>query len=332
MAFVFTLFRGMKPFSQLAFTAFLAVTLFLASMVVALLLAFPLFGYDEIMQIFSSPALTDPAAIRILKYFQLFQTIGLFLLPAILAAFFFSAKPVAYLQLGRMFSLRQGLLVLLLVFAVNPFINFSGYLNAEMHLPGWMEPLEEWIRETEEQTAALMEAFLTTSGVWGLLFNLFMVAVLPALGEELLFRGVIQKILIRWTGQVHGGIWLAAALFSALHMQFLGFIPRLLLGVLFGYLLVWSGSLWLPILAHFINNAGAVAALWCIDKGWLNPALEDFGAGPGQWVWALVSLLVSLLLVSLLGNRSRGLAGNGKEQPEGTGAGQPPPAGDSGRS
>jgi hypothetical protein len=90
---------------------------------------------------------------------------------------------------------------------------------------------------------------------------------LPAIGEELLFRGVLQKLIQKMTGSSHWAIWITATLFSALHLQFFGFLPRLLLGALFGYLLEWTGTLWLPILAHFINNASGVIVFFITGEG-----------------------------------------------------------------
>jgi hypothetical protein len=180
---------------------------------------------------------------------------------------------------------------------LNPFINFTGAINSEMHLPRWFSGIENWMREAEDTAAELTEAFLDVESVGGLLFNLLMIAVLPALGEELLFRGVIQKILTDWTRSAHWGIWISAAMFSALHLQFFGFIPRLLLGALFGYLLVWSGSLWLPILAHFINNAGAVIALYLVDKGAISKTVEEFGSGTEYWMYAIPSFAIGILIL-----------------------------------
>ena len=125
-----------------------------------------------------------------------------------------------------------------------------------------------------------------------------MIAIIPAIGEELLFRGVIQRIFTRWTRSNHWGIWIAAILFSALHMQFYGFVPRMLLGVLFGYLLVWSGSMWLPIIAHFLNNALAVIAMYMIDKELISPKVEEFGSTSGSYYGAIISIiLVGVFLV-----------------------------------
>jgi membrane protease YdiL (CAAX protease family) len=98
-----------------------------------------------------------------------------------------------------------------------------------------------------------------------LLLNVLMLAIIPALGEELVFRASLQKILGRWTGNYHLAIWLSAIIFSGIHFQFYGFFPRMFLGALFGYLLVWSGSIWLPILAHFLNNAMATVGAYVLQ-------------------------------------------------------------------
>jgi hypothetical protein len=127
-----------------------------------------------------------------------------------------------------------------------------------------------------------------------------MIAFLPAIGEELLFRGVIQRIFTSWTRNQHWGIWISAILFSALHMQFYGFIPRVFLGVLFGYLLVWSGSIWLPIIAHFINNAVAVVAMYLIDKGLLSQEIEEIGTTSDSYYMAAVSLLLIVVFMLMI--------------------------------
>jgi len=106
----------------------------------------------------------------------------------------------------------------------------------------------------EDAAEVMVEKFMKVEGVSGLMFNIFMIAVLPALGEELMFRGVIQRIFSNLTRNHHWGIWISAFLFSAMHMQFYGFLPRIVLGAMFGYLLVWTETMWVPILALFVNN------------------------------------------------------------------------------
>lgn len=294
------IFKEMKPFSQLMFTMFIIVACFLAFLLISMIVAIPLFGFDSIMKISEINDLNNPDNINILKYFQVVQSIGVFIVPPFILAWFFSSKKSGYLQLNKKITLSSALLVFILCFSASPLINFIGEMNAKMQLPGWLAGMEEWMKNAEEKATLLTEAFLKVDGIGGLFFNLFMIALLPAVGEELLFRGVIQKIFTNWTRNSHWGIWIAATLFSALHMQFFGFIPRLLLGVLFGYLLVWSGSMWLPILAHFINNGVAVIGMYLIDKGMIGNELEEIGTSGKTQFTALISLFLVLLVLWII--------------------------------
>jgi hypothetical protein len=131
------------------------------------------------------------------------------------------------------------------------------------------------------------------------LVNLFVVAVLPALGEELLFRGALQGTLLKHTKNIHLSIWVSAALFSAIHMQFFGFFPRMILGAMFGYLVVWGGSLWYSIWAHFINNAAMVLLMYFIYKEKLDADLETLGGNDGDWMYVVASVLIGGLLLWL---------------------------------
>ena len=109
------------------------------------------------------------------------------------------------------------------------------------------------------------------------------------------------------TKSTHWGIWISAILFSAMHMQFYGFVPRLLLGALFGYLLVWSGSIWLPFIGHFINNALAVIAMFLMNNGLINSDIEEYGSTQSSYYAAILSLM---LVVFLLWQIKKQNAGN----------------------
>ena len=302
----FTAFQGMKPFPQLMFSAFVIIVSFLAFLLVSMLLAIPLFGLDSILSIPTIRDLNNPESIRILKYFQVVQSIGLFIVPPVILAWLFHGKIAEYLYLKRNASSTSIFLVAILVVFALPLINFIGEWNTRMKFPEFLAGLERWMKNAEENAAELTEAFLTVETTSGLLFNLFMIAVLPAIGEELLFRGVIQRIFTNWTRSHHWGIWISAILFSALHIQFYGFVPRMLLGVLFGYLLVWSGSMWLPIVAHFFNNGFAVVAMYLIDKNVLNPGVEEIGATSNSYYAAFLSLALVFLLMFLIKKENKG--------------------------
>jgi membrane protease YdiL (CAAX protease family) len=288
----FTAFRDMKPFSQLMFSIFVVIATFLAFMVVSLMIAIPFFGVDVMLSITNISDLSNPETLRILKYFQVVQSIGVFIIPPFILGWLFHGQVAEYLSLNKPVNFASVLLVLLLSFAASPFINFIGEMNANMQLPEWLSGVENWMKNAEESAAELTEAFLKVDNLGGLFFNIFMVAVLPAIGEELLFRGVIQRIFTNWTKNIHWGVWISAILFSAMHMQFYGFVPRMFLGVLFGYLLVWSGSMWLPIIAHFMNNAIAVVGMYMIDKKLLTPDIEQFGLTTDSYYMAVVSVVL----------------------------------------
>jgi hypothetical protein len=127
-----------------------------------------------------------------------------------------------------------------------------------------------------------------------------MIGIIPAVGEELLFRGIIQRVLIQWTRNKHLGVWIAAILFSALHFQFYGFVPRALLGVMFGYMLIISGNLWLPVIAHFINNTVAVIAYYMYDIGTIEVDPDTLGTNSAYGIAGIISLLAVITLFILL--------------------------------
>jgi membrane protease YdiL (CAAX protease family) len=130
--------------------------------------------------------------------------------------------------------------------------------------------------------------------------NLLVIALLPAIGEELFFRGIVQKQFEELTQNRTAGIVLTALLFSALHMQFFGFIPRFVLGVFLGFLYQWSGTIWLPVTAHFINNAGAVILTWAFTRNNSSINPDTIGIEPGQELLLGISVFMSLAGVWLL--------------------------------
>ena len=242
--------------------------------------------------------LTIPENVVIMKYFQTVQSVGVFIIPPVLIALILSGTPYRYLHLDRITGLKSILLVILTIYFANPLINYLAELNSLLSLPDWMSGIEYWMKSSEKSATEITEAFLATETFGGLLFNLFMIALIPAVGEELLFRGVIQRLFKEITGNTHAAIWISAALFSALHLQFYGFLPRMVLGAIFGYFLVWSGSLWVPIIAHFINNASAVVFYYLHQKGIIEYSFDEMGTtAEGNSYIALISLVFVITLM-----------------------------------
>ena len=280
------LFADSSPFTQLIMLAFCMVTGFLLFTLTGILLAPLVLGisFAEMMDVFSSGAAVHH--LNLMRYLQVLQGIGLFIVPAFFAAYLFTgtkepstnATANDYLGLKQTApSIKYGL-VLLLMLAALPCINFLAALNEMIVFPESLSALEQKLKTLAEDLGQLTKMFLTVEHPGGMFFNIFMMAILPALGEELIFRGLLQKIFTRWTGNIHVGIIISGFLFSLMHRHFYQFFPIWLLGIMFGYLLVWSGTLWLPILAHFVNNAVAVSVSYMIHKGMISDKIEEFGA------------------------------------------------------
>lgn len=196
-----------------------------------------------------------------LRLYQLLSEICLFLAPALLLAWLCSARPAAYLSLRLAADVRAWGLTLLGMILLSPFITLTGFLNSRMKLPARMEAVERWMQSLETSARELTDLLLSEGGSLSLLFNLVVIAVAAAVAEEFFFRGALRRMLERKIRNPHALVWIVAAIFSLVHLQFYGFVPRLLLGAYFGYLVYWSKSIWLPVFAHFINNAVAVIGL-----------------------------------------------------------------------
>jgi len=227
-----------------------------------------------------------------LKLLQIIQTTGIFIIPAILSAFLFSKKPWSYLCFEKV-KFQTILKTFIIVLISLPAINLLASINQ-------LIPMSDWMVEMERKAEAITKAFLLTDSIWAYLVNILMIAILPAVGEELIFRGILQRKLVEFTRSRWIGILLAAALFSAIHMQFQGFIPRFALGVAFGYLLEATGSIWVPIAAHFFNNAIAATGYMLMGMGAADKRIENIGGITDLWILGLVSLVAtSLLIVSI---------------------------------
>jgi membrane protease YdiL (CAAX protease family) len=235
--------------------------------------------------------------INTLKLLQLLQTIFLFLLPSLMLAYLCSQTPWNWLQLDKKVDLKVLLWAIGIMLVALPAINLMSHINQQMVLPSWLSGLEEWMKNKEAEAEWLTKQFMSTTTVSGLLVNLFLMAVLPAVSEEITFRGVLQRLLNtkHSTLNTHLSIWFTAIIFSAIHMQFYGFIPRMLLGALFGYMLVWTGSLWVPMLIHFVNNGMAVLLYYIANRAaWDMDKVDAIGTGNTLWL-GIVSVVLTIV-------------------------------------
>ena len=237
------------------------------------------------------------------KVMQLIQSFGLFVIPPFVMASLWSNNAFEFLRLKSTLRWTTVLYVVAFMLVAIPFINMLSWLNQQIILPEALSEIEKMMQSSEVQIAEITEKMLNVSTLGALLFNVFLVAVVPALGEELFFRGTIQRLLSDWKGALFA-IWITAFVFSAIHMQFYGFLPRMLLGAFLGYLLLWSGSLWLPIIAHFVNNAVAVVFYYLKFNGVKVIDVETIGTDDTLWL-GIVSGIVCVFLGFLIRKNTR---------------------------
>lgn len=232
------------------------------------------------------------------KDFPEYKNVILFLLGStsfggfILSTLFFQKR---FFQDRMYFSLQspQELYVFAAILGVMislPAITFLAEWNQQMVLPEFMSGFESWAKIEEAKMKIMTEYITFFSSDYQFLFGLIVIALIPAIGEEFVFRGVIQNIFTLYFKNIHVAIWLAAILFSAIHMQFYGFLPRMLLGAMFGYLYVWSGNLLVPMAGHFANNGFSLFLLHMKNTGNVKMDVESTSEMP-------ISMIIGSFLI-----------------------------------
>ena len=230
------------------------------------------------------------------------QDVALFILPAIITAVIVSPLPARLLCIDRKPSASITILAFVALMCSIPAMNMIVEWNENITLPQSLEALEEWLRKSEETARAQVEILLGGASVADLIINILIVGVLAGFSEEIFFRGAMQRLLSSGSINYHAAIWLTAFLFSAFHIQFFGFFPRLLLGAFFGYLLYWSGSILLPALMHAINNSIVVYSMWQSN---ISPEVNDTDInswGSDSIIIVMSSILLTSVAIYLLKN------------------------------
>lgn len=183
------------------------------------------------------------------------QDLIIFISTPLLTQFFLwkdSTKKSLQLRTPNLIILALGVMAII---SISPLIDVLSTWNQGLQLPESLRSIEDWMINSEKAAEVATNTLLNTDSWGGFVMNIIIIAIMAGIGEELMFRGVIQKILIGWTKNIHLGILYTAIIFSAIHFQFYGFVPRMILGMVLGYLYIWSKSLWVPVIAHAINNA-----------------------------------------------------------------------------
>ncbi|MDD3740570.1 MAG: CPBP family intramembrane metalloprotease [Bacteroidales bacterium] len=239
----------------------------------------------------------DVNEISLLKILQFISAVFSFLIPALIISKLFTQDAKPYISYRQSPGIWYYLLIPVLLISVMPLMNIIIQWNESIVLPESLSNMEVKMKEMEASSQKMIELLLSGNSFLTISLNFILIALLPALGEEFLFRGVIQKHGKELFKNSHIAIFVAAFLFSAIHFQFYGFIPRLLLGMVFGYLVYFSGSIWPAVFAHFINNSMAIAVCYLSKTSEIAAETNTFGTKASD-IYFVISGLVLAGVVS----------------------------------
>jgi membrane protease YdiL (CAAX protease family) len=239
-------------------------------MSIVLILAGGWISGAELSVFLNSATSPETNHIGFMRYLIIVQDISFLLIPSIIIIRMMKSESSARFPDFKLPQLKDIGLVVILTFCIFSITSFTGQLNSAMHLPGWLSGVELWMTEQEDKADKTIDLLIASKTSGSVILNLMNIALIPAFAEELFFRGVFQKIFKNLFKSGHIAIWVTAFIFSSIHLQFFGFIPRFILGLVFGYLFFWSGTLWLPIISHFVNNAVPVILTYVQGMDKLN--------------------------------------------------------------
>ena len=216
---------------------------------------------------------------------QFLQTVGIILCPAVICAWLFSDNYKEYLGIDRPFYISTAFWTIISMIVILPFLNWTYLLNQQIVLPEALKGIEIWMKESESTASRITELILNTKNVPTIVFNILAICVVAAICEEFLFRGLLQTFFGRMIRNPHVLIWTVAILFSAIHLQFYGFITRMLLGAWLGYLMYYTKAIWIPVLAHFTNNFMSVGFYYVFqDTPEEIQKIDAIGTGSTAWL------------------------------------------------
>ena len=239
-----------------------------------------------------------------MRMYQIVQSISLFIVPPLIAFYLFFKRFKEGVQGKGKWCVETVLLTVVMIIFGQGFISFSGWLNHQLILPeGWGHILE-WMTSKEQEAGELTVLMIQADHWWQILITVFMFSILPAIGEEWFFRGLLQRQLGLILKNPHVAIVLTAIIFSAGHMQFLTFLPRFFLGLILGYLFYYSRNLWVPVIGHFTNNFMAVVLYMTMSSHQNESPLDIPNHTPNAFA-VLFSFVVIVLILFYIERQSR---------------------------
>jgi len=186
--------------------------------------------------------------------------------------------------------------LLTIAISIGSMVIISAVGEWNMNLDFGETGIAQWARKSEDQLKVITEHLTSFESTYHFLLAFFAIAIVPAVAEELVFRGLIQNLFVKVLKNPHISIWLTGFIFAAIHLQFFGLAPRMLLGVLFGYLYHWSGKLSIAMIGHLLNNGLALVVLWMAQKEVIDVSTEQMEQS-APWPAVLTFGLITAFLL-----------------------------------
>ena len=232
--------------------------------------------------------LLNPKYYDAIMWIQGISTFFMFFLPVYLFALICYRNPSKFIGFNTNFNVRQIVIVLFIVILTFPLSGALAELNKVIPIPkNW----QIYFKEKEAERALQEAALININSFYRYVISMVMIALLPAVFEEVCFRGGIQNILTRWFKGPWVSIIFTAIIFSAVHVSYYGFLVRFALGIILGFVFYYSGSLWLSILVHFLYNGLQVTALYFATVAHNKPS-KDIEANFPLWAGVIALALI----------------------------------------
>jgi membrane protease YdiL (CAAX protease family) len=230
-----------------------------------------------------------------LRLLQFITTLFFFFIPAFFYAKLCHKKAFRHLGFIKAPSIKQLLLVLLIMFFALFIVGALSELWKQIPFPPYWQ---QKFKAAEEAYAMQMQVMARMNGIGDYIFSMIIVALLPAVFEEMIFRGALQNLLSRWMKAPVWAIVITSILFSAFHGSYEGFLQRCVLGFILGWMFYRTGNIWINIAAHFINNAIGITMLYFYSKPGQPTDLSKLDDSFPIWLGAVgVIAVIALLFV-----------------------------------
>ena len=303
----------MSPGLQFLLFIVVSVAIFVACTVIGVVGVSVIYGFKLVMNI-ANANFTNPQSITAVYILQIVTMTFPLFFSSVAFARWVIKSPAEYIKLTIRIPWLLFVVAFFMMLVSMPLIEALSNINQQLVLPKWLHWLEQWMKESEESARRVTMAILHMKTIWDCIKNVILIGLLTAIAEEFMFRGVLQTIFTKWIKNTHVAIWVTAALFSAFHMEFYGFLPRMLLGGLFGYFVAYSGSIWPAVWGHFLNNSTAVVATYLYQQK--HSKLNPDNAHLFSYTTYIFSALIIIILLIVFKKVAQGMqkpALNGEE-------------------